>query len=103
MRASSTAQRIRAGLRVDGAAALEHLSGVGLFEGQVDAYTHTSTSYEPGCHGWEWSRHFKGLIKRGMITQREYDTFIDGLEQQAEQNRFLYAITIFSYVGVKVA
>lgn len=77
--------------------------GLGLFEGQVDAYTHTSTSYEPGCHGWEWSRYFKGLIKRGLITQREYDEFIDGLQQLAEQQRYFYAITMFSYVGVKVA
>lgn len=77
--------------------------GLGLFEGQVDTYTHTSTRYEPGCYGWERSRDIKGLIKRGMITQPEYDQFIDGLEQLAEQQRFFFAITMFSYVGVKVA
>jgi ubiquinone/menaquinone biosynthesis C-methylase UbiE len=77
--------------------------GLGLFEGQVDAYTHTSTSYEPGCYGWERSRDMKGLIKRGMIPQREYDVFIDGLEELAEQQRFFFAITMFSYVGVKPA
>jgi hypothetical protein len=38
-----------------------------------------------------------------MITQREYDVFIDGLEELAEQQRFFFAITMFSYVGVKPA
>ena len=75
----------------------------GHFEGEVDAYTHTSTSYEAGCYGWERSRDCESLVKRGMITQREYDTFIDGLEQLAEQQQFFYAITMFSYVGMKVA
>lgn len=79
------------------------LQGSGLFQGRVDAYTHTSTSYESGCYGWERSRDIKGLIKRGIITQSEYDTFINGLEHLAENQRFFYAITMFSYVGVKVA
>lgn len=35
--------------------------------------------------------------------QHEYDEFIDGLEKLAEQQRFFFAITMFSYVGVKVA
>lgn len=75
----------------------------GLFEGHMDAYTHLSTSYEPGSYAWERSRGCQGLIKRGMITQDEYDAFIDGLEQLAELQQFFFAITMFSYVGVKVA
>lgn len=77
--------------------------GLGLFEGHVDAYTHTSTCYEPGCYGWERIRDMKGLIKRGRITQGDYDTFVDGLEQLAEEQRYFFAITMFSYVGVKAA
>lgn len=75
--------------------------GSGLFEGRIDAYTHTSTRYEPGCYGWERSRDMKGLIKRGMITQGDYDVFIGGLEQLAERQQYFFAITMFSYVGVK--
>lgn len=75
----------------------------GLFEGRVDAYTHTSTRYEPGCHGWEWSRHFKGLIKRGVVAHREYEAFIQGLEGLAARGRYFYAITMFSYVAEKRA
>jgi SAM-dependent methyltransferase len=74
-----------------------------LFEGRMDAYTHTSTSYERGCYGWDRSRDCRGLIKRGMITQAEYDTFIEGLERLAEQQRYFFAITMFSYVGAKAA
>lgn len=73
----------------------------GLFEGEVDAYTHTSTCYESGCYGWERSRDFGGLVKRDLITQGDYDQFIDGLEQLAEQHRYFFAITMFSYVGVR--
>jgi ubiquinone/menaquinone biosynthesis C-methylase UbiE len=74
-----------------------------VFEGRMHAYTHTSTSYEPGCYGWERSRDCKGLVKRGIITEAEYDAFIDGLERLAAQQRYFFAITMFSYVGVKVA
>lgn len=77
--------------------------GVGLFEGRVDAYTHTSTTYEPGCHGWEWSQSFKRLAKHGKIAAQEYDAFIDGLQELADRRQYFYAITMFSYVGVKVA
>lgn len=76
--------------------------GTGLFEGRVDTYTHTSTRYEPGCYGWEWSNYFKGLVKRGVVAQREYEAFINGLEELAAQGRYFYAITMFSYVGRKV-
>lgn len=75
--------------------------GTGLFEGRVDTYTHTSSRYEPGCHGWEWSHHFEGLVKRGVVAQREYEAFIDGLEELAARDQYFYAITMFSYVGVK--
>jgi SAM-dependent methyltransferase len=75
----------------------------GLFQGRMDAFTHTSTTYAPGHYGWERSKDIKSLIKRGMISQREYDLFIEDLEKQAAQHRFFYAITMFSYVGVKSA
>lgn len=74
---------------------------IDLFEGRMVAHTHTSTRYEPGCYGWERSREFKRLIKRGVITQSEYDAFIDELERLSLQDRFFFAITMFSYVGVK--
>ena len=73
----------------------------GLFEGRMDAYTHTSTRYEAGCYGFDRSRDFEGLVKRGKISQDEYDGFVGGLDRLAEQERYFFAITMFSYVGSK--
>jgi len=73
----------------------------GLFEGRVEAYVHTSTRFEPGRYGWERSRDFAGLVRRGMITAEEYQAFLAALEELAARDEYFYAITMFSYVGAK--
>lgn len=75
--------------------------GLDLFEGRVDAFTHTATRYEPGRYGWERAQDFRGLVKRGHITRAEYDSFVAGLAELAAQDRYFYAITMFSYSGAK--
>lgn len=75
--------------------------GTGLFEGRVDAHVHTSTRFEPGRYGWERSRDFEGLVRRGMVTAEEYRAFHGALEELAARDQYFYAITMFSYVGAK--
>lgn len=74
----------------------------GLFDGRVDARVHTSTKFEPGRYGWERSRDFGSLVRRGMITAAEYQSFYGALEDLAARDQYFYAITMFSYVGTKV-
>jgi SAM-dependent methyltransferase len=73
----------------------------GLFEGRIDARVHTSTTYEPGCYGWQWAQDFEGLVRRGMIDGDEYQRFVAGLEELATGEGYFFAITMFSYVGRK--
>lgn len=73
----------------------------GLFEGHVDAYVHTSTRFEPGHYGWERSQDFGSMVKRGMITAEEYQSFLGALEDLAARDRYFYAITMSSFVGTK--
>lgn len=75
--------------------------GTGLFEGRVDACVHTGTRFEPGRYGWERSRDFEDLVRRGMIAAEEYQAFRGALEELAARDQYFYAITMFSYVGVK--
>lgn len=74
----------------------------GLFQGRVEAYTHTSTRFAPGHYGWERSRDFGSMVKRGMITAEEYESFYRALQGFAALDQYFYAITMFSYVGRKV-
>lgn len=73
----------------------------GLFEGRVDACVHTSTSFEPGHYGWERGQDFRSMVKRGMITAEEYESFLRTLEELGAQDQYFFAITMFSYVGAK--
>ena len=73
----------------------------GLFEGRVDAFVHMSTRFEPGRYGWERSRDIGSLVKRGVITVEEYQSFLGTLEELAAEDQYFFAITMFSYVGAK--
>lgn len=69
----------------------------------MDAYVHTSTRFEPGEYGWERSRDFGSMVKRGLITAEEYDRFYGALQDLADRDQYFYVITMFSFVGTKAS
>jgi ubiquinone/menaquinone biosynthesis C-methylase UbiE len=72
-----------------------------LFEGRVDACVHTSTRFEPEQYGWERSKDFGSMVKRGLITADEYESFLEAQKELAARDQYFYSITMFSYVGRK--
>jgi len=75
----------------------------GLFQGAVHASVLTETRFEPGAYGHDTIEGFRALVRRGMIRAEEYDAFRSALDELAASDRFLYAITMYVYAGVRRA
>ena len=74
----------------------------GLFEGHIEAYTLTNTTYAPGWCGCEQVQAFGALARRGLIAPEDYAWFQADIGAQASQNEYFYSITLYVYVGQKI-
>ena len=74
----------------------------GLFEGHIEAYTLTNTTYAPGWCGHEQVQAFGALARRGLISADDYARFQADIAAQASQNEYFYSITLYIYVGQKI-
>lgn len=70
----------------------------GLFEGKVYPYVLTSTEFDHSS-----ARDFEALVKRDMISRKEYDRFLGDLRSLAEKGEYFHAVTSYIYVGRKLA
>lgn len=71
----------------------------GLFEGKVYPYVVTETEFAPGQRGYGTIEHFSALVRRGMISQEEFDRFLADIESLADRGEYFYAVTTYVYVG----
>jgi ubiquinone/menaquinone biosynthesis C-methylase UbiE len=74
----------------------------GLFEGTVHPYVLTNTEFATGLKGYETVKDFSALVRRGMISQEEYDRFYHDIEMLAAKGEYFYAVTTYIYVGRKL-
>lgn len=77
------------------------LNRSGLFEGGVKAFVMTNTVFGEPYFGYNRARDFEALVRRDMITQQEYDTFYEGLQQLSARDEFFYSINMYVYAGRK--
>jgi hypothetical protein len=73
----------------------------GLFSGTAFPVVHANTRFEPGMYGYGSIEGIRSLVKRGMLTQEQYDTFHRAIVALAAADQYVYSITIFVYVGQK--
>lgn len=72
-----------------------------LFEGRMHSVVLMETTFQPGDYGFEQAKAFAALARRGKIEADDYRAFVDGLKRRAERDSYLYAITMFIYVGTR--
>ena len=80
-----------------------YLQGSGLFEGEVKVRVMTNTEFAEPWHGYRMAGWLQGLVKRGQVTQTDYDGFFADLEELAVQGRYFWSVNRYVYVGRKVA
>ncbi|HEY3415738.1 MAG TPA: methyltransferase domain-containing protein [Armatimonadota bacterium] len=68
----------------------------GLFTGAVHPFVITDTHYAA-----EMMQNFQALVRRGMISQQEYETFMTEQADFAARDEFFSSITMYVYVGRK--
>ncbi|MGV3615410.1 MAG: methyltransferase domain-containing protein [Fimbriimonas sp.] len=73
----------------------------GAFEGEVRAYTMTSTSFAPDSYGYRQAQSFAALVRRGLVEEEAYAAFMDHQARAAERGAFFYSVTMYAYVGSK--
>ncbi len=70
-----------------------------LFAGEVHAFVHTSTRFEPGTYGWEHLHGLNALARHGAIAPADYERFIAGIEDQARAGTYFFSVTMYAYAG----
>jgi len=72
------------------------------FEGEIRCYTMTDTKFAPHSYSWNHAHGFRSLVKRGMLTQEEFEGFLAEQKAMAARGEFFFSLTIFAYVGRKL-
>ena len=78
-------------------------NGSGLFKGQLHTYVLTNTDFCPPYYGYERIKDFSALVEKGFVTEDEIKDFYDDIQEQSTQGKYFYSITLYIYVGRKLA
>jgi ubiquinone/menaquinone biosynthesis C-methylase UbiE len=73
----------------------------GSFIGEMHAYTLLSQSFSPESYGRRQAESFEALARRGLISQDDYASFMEFLQDSAARDAFFYSVTLFAFVGHK--
>ena len=71
----------------------------GLFEGKVYPYLITETEFCQGNAGHGNINDCSALVRRGMVSQEEFDRFLSNIQALADRDEYFYAVTTYIYVG----
>ncbi len=74
----------------------------GLFRGNIHAQVLTETDFAPGQYGYETINSFRALVRRGLISQDDFDQFYKDITALAVGGQYFYSITLFAYVGTPI-
>jgi ubiquinone/menaquinone biosynthesis C-methylase UbiE len=72
-----------------------------LFNGRVETFVLTNTKFEEPYYGHIMIRDFESLVRRNVISEKDYNEFINDIEKLNSKDQFFYSITMYIYVGVK--
>ncbi len=73
--------------------------GSGKFRGRVASFTLLETNYCEGQYGFDRLEDLSNLIEVGEIDSTEYDLICGEMRSLSEQNRYLYSVNSYIYVG----
>ena len=74
----------------------------GLFQnGRIETYVLTNTKFEEPFFGYMRVQDFGSMVKRNMISEKEYSLFFDDVKKLAAQEQYFYSINMYVYVGIK--
>lgn len=76
-----------------------YLEGSGLFEGEVKVRVMTNTEFAEPWHGFRMAHWFSGLVRRGQISEADYEGFLADLGELAANGRYFWSINRYVYVG----
>lgn len=71
----------------------------GLFDGSVQAHVHTSTRHEPGTYGFEHLQSLEALVRHGLVTREELESFLAAVQRLAAADQYFFGLTMNVYVG----
>jgi ubiquinone/menaquinone biosynthesis C-methylase UbiE len=72
-----------------------------LFTGRIETFVLTNTKFEEPYYGHMMIRDFESLVRRNMISERDYKEFLDNIELLSDKDQYFYSITMYIYVGAK--
>jgi SAM-dependent methyltransferase len=78
-------------------------TATGAFDGVVHARVLTNTAYAPPGFGYENARAMGGLARRGLASPDDVERFLCEQEALHAAGRYVYSVTGFAYVGVRVS
>ena len=74
----------------------------GLFKnGKIETYVLTNTKFEEPFYGYMRAQDFGVMVRRNMITEEEYFSFLEEIKKLAAHDQYFYSITMYIYVGYK--
>ena len=74
-----------------------------LFESSVTIHNVVETAYKEGTFGYALSQDIAWLYKEntGILSEREYDEFIDNLKSAQESGHYIFSKPYYIYKGIK--
>ena len=80
-----------------------YLEGSELFEGEVRVRVMTNTEFAEPWHGYRMAHWFKGLVKRGQVSEGDYEGFMADLREIASNGKYFWSVNRYVYVGRRKA
>lgn len=80
-----------------------YLQGSGLFEGEVKVRVMTNTEFDEPWHGYRMAHWFRGLVKRGRVSEADYEGFLADLHDLAESGEYFWSVNRYVFVGRRTA
>ena len=71
------------------------------FAGEVRANTLMSNSFSEGSYGRRQAESFEALVRRNVVSQSEFDSFMSHQRQLGENGIFSYSVTMYVFVGIR--
>lgn len=80
-----------------------YLEGSGLFTGDVKVRVMTNTEFAEPWHGFRMAHWLGGLVRRGRVSESDYQGFLADLSELAAGGRYFWSVNRYVYVGRRKA
>ena len=76
--------------------------GSKYFNGHMTIFNLIETEYTENNYGYDRLKDIQGLVKKGVINQKDYEIILDEMNQLYSENKYFYSINSFIYYGEKI-